>query len=111
GRTGTTDGSVHVTLDKSGTAHTFFPYYVILKDVQSDTGYNRHIPSTDAIFYWNDNAGVAARVIAQRSDTSLTPLQGNTDPKKALYSSLTISTLPVACVDDSNFVYMVYSSP
>lgn len=112
------DGSVHVTLDKSGTAHVFYPRMRVLNVNQGDTSWT-YFPGTNGIMYYNDKnkeKGIIAAMPDINETGSLELAKGTTAAKPsgvigaAGYGSA-LATFPSAAVDDSGYIYMVYSAP
>jgi hypothetical protein len=121
----TNNGAVHVTLDNSKIAHVFYPVTVALNDNATDSSFVT-IFRVDGISYWNDKDTTTVPMVGRipipegGDSTAPWPLTGNfnripgspitTVGSAAYYMTSSISTWPTAAVDDSNIVYLVYSS-
>ncbi len=115
-----TDGVGSVTIDKTGKVHVFYGLQRYMDDDVTDDGAYSYFPLIDGLYYWNEdmNTGEAVEIAAApdlNGDNTIDPsvygsgIDLSVDGSLALYYA-SLTSMPNCAVDDSNFLYVTYST-
>lgn len=100
----TTDGSVEVLIDNNGMVHCWVGRMFVLQDPGSSLGY---LPTSDGLFYWNEQFPLANPVVLVSALTS-GGLQ-NIGPNIPTYNT-SLCSMPTAGIDNTSNIYLAYSA-
>ncbi|MCX6270024.1 MAG: cohesin domain-containing protein [Bacteroidetes bacterium] len=112
------DGSLSVCLDANGIAHVFFGIRKTLNNNLSD-GVTSYFSNSDGLAYWNETMPAFTtldyqslkdqnKLVGYVQDLNGNGIVKEFDGEGNYYSSLT--STPVSCIDNSGYIYVVFSS-
>lgn len=105
------DGSSSIIIDKNNKVHVFWAVEYFANTKQADKRYS-WLFRTDLIGHWDEVNTQKVVVGFTPGNDSATPIPANnfTDAG-ALYGRNSQSTYPSATIDDSGYIYLIWSSP